>query len=60
MLRTIQKELWVTYHLEKNPTKKANILMQIAELQQYLSSYYDSTRYVLQQTVKKNQQTIEQ
>lgn len=36
--------------------------MQIAELQQYLSSYYDSTRYVLQQTVTKHQaqQTIEQ
>ena len=61
MLKTIQKEMWANYHLEKNPSKKANILMQIAELQTYLSSYYDSTRYVLQQAIiKKRKQTIEQ
>ena len=60
MLKTIQKEMWANYHLEKNPSKKASILMQIAELQTYLSSYYDSTRYVLQQAIlKKRKQTIE-
>jgi hypothetical protein len=59
-LKTIQKELWHNYHLEHNPSKKASILMQIAELQTYLSSYYDSTRYVLQQTIlKKRKQQIE-
>jgi hypothetical protein len=61
MLKTIQKEMWANYHLEKNPSKKASILMQIAELQTYLSSYFDSTRYVLQQAIiKKRKQTIEQ
>lgn len=60
MLKTIQTELWSNYHLEKNPSKKASILMQLAELQTYLSSYYDSTRYVLQQAIiKKKKQTIE-
>lgn len=59
MLKTIQKEMWANYHLEKNPSKKANILMQIAELQQYLSSYYDSTRYVLQQAVQRKKKQIE-
>lgn len=60
-LKTIEKELWNNYHLQKDPTKRANILMQIAELQTYLSSYYDSTRYVLQQAItKKRKQTIEQ
>ena len=60
MLKTIQKEMWANYHLEKNPSKRASILMQIAELQQYLSSYYDSTRYVLQQAVqRKKKQEIE-
>jgi hypothetical protein len=60
MLKTIQKEMWFNYHLQKDPTKKANILMQIAELQTYLSSYYDSTRYVLQQAItKKRKQAIE-
>lgn len=61
MLKTIQKEMWANYHLEKNPSKKASILMQIAELQTYLSSYFDSTRYVLQQAImKKGKQIIEQ
>lgn len=60
MLKTIQKEMWANYHLQKDPTKKANILMQLAELQTYLSSYYDSTRYVLQQAImKKRKQQIE-
>jgi isochorismate hydrolase len=30
--------------------------MQIAEMQQYLSSYYDSTQYVMQQAAKQKQQ----
>ena len=61
MLKTIQKEMWANYHLEKNPSKRASILMQLAELQNYLSSYYDSTRYVLQQAVqRKKKQELEQ
>jgi hypothetical protein len=59
MLKTIQKEMLANYHLEQNPSKRANILMQIAELQQYLSSYYDSTRYVLQQAVQRKKKEIE-
>ena len=61
VLKMIESELIENYKKEQNPTKKANILMQIAELQTYLSSYYDSTRYVLQQAImKKRKQTIEQ
>ena len=55
-LKTIHNELWGLYHLEKLPTKKANILMQIAEVQQYLSSYYDSTQYVMQQAARHKQE----
>jgi hypothetical protein len=51
-LKTIHNELWNNYHIEKNPTKKANILMQIADLQKYLSEYYDSTQYVMQAAAK--------
>lgn len=51
-LRTILKEMWTNYHLEKNPFKKVQILEKIEENQLYLSSYYDSTRYVLEQAVK--------
>ena len=59
MLKTIQKELWANYHLEKLPTKKANILMQIAEIQQFLSSYYDSIQYVMQQAARHKQEKNE-
>jgi hypothetical protein len=59
-LKTIQSEMWANYHLEKNPTKRANMLMQIAELQQYLSSFYDSTQYVMQQAanIKKRKKEL--
>ncbi|HEX7179403.1 MAG TPA: hypothetical protein VF220_06720 [Nitrososphaeraceae archaeon] len=55
-IKTVHNELWEQYKRETNPTKKANILMQIAEMQQYLSSYYDSTQYVMQQAAKQKQQ----
>ena len=44
--------MWANYHLEKNPFKKVQILEKIEENQLYLSSYYDSTRYVLEQGAK--------
>ena len=58
-LKTIEKELWNNYHLQKDPTKRANILMQIAELQPLISSFFDATRYVLQQQIikKRKQQS---
>ena len=48
-LKTIEGELWNNYNIEKSPSNKAKILMQIAELQTYLSSYYDHTQYIMQQ-----------
>jgi hypothetical protein len=44
--------MWSNYHLEKQPFKKVQILEKIEENQIYLSSYYDSTRYVLEQAAK--------
>ena len=58
-LRTILKEMWANYHLEKNPFKKVQILEKIEENQLYLSSYYDSTRYVMQQAAQKYKITVE-
>jgi hypothetical protein len=52
-LRVILKEMWVNYHIENNSSKKVQILEKIEENQVYLSSYYDSTRYVLQQAANK-------
>ena len=48
-LRTIHDELIENYKREQNPTKRSNILMQLAELQQYLAAFYDSTQYIMQQ-----------
>jgi len=55
-LRTILNEMWANYHKETNPFKKVQILEKIEENQLYLSSYYDSTRYVLEQGAKVKQQ----
>jgi hypothetical protein len=61
-LKTIESELWTQYSKETNPTKKANILMQLAELQQYLSSFFDSTSYVMERSamLKKRKKELEQ
>lgn len=58
-LRTILKEMWANYYLEKNPTKRVQILESIEENQLYLSSYYNSTRYVLQMAARKENNKIE-
>ena len=55
-LRTILKEMWANYHLEKSPFKKVQILEKIEENQVYLSSYYDSTRYIMEQATEIKQQ----
>ena len=51
-LKAVEGELWNSYYIEKNPTNKSKILMQIAELQTYLSSYYDHTQYIMQQAAR--------
>jgi len=51
-LKTIETQLWENYKNESNPSKKASILMQIADLQNYKTAFFDSTRYVLEQGVK--------
>ncbi len=61
-LKTIENELWMQYSRETNPTKKSNILMQLAELQQYLSAFFDSTTYVMERSamIKKRKKELEQ
>jgi hypothetical protein len=59
-LRVILKEMWLNYHIENNPSKKVQILEEIEENQIYLSSYYDSMRFVLQRAAnKKDKITVE-
>lgn len=39
---------WKNFHMEKSPYKKSMILREIRELQPYISTYYDTTRGVIE------------
>ena len=57
-LKTIEGELWNNYNIEKSPSNRSKILMQIAELQTYLSSYYDHTQYIMQQHARSARKSV--
>ena len=58
-LRTILKEMWKNYKECKDPFKRVQILEKIEDNQLYLSSYYDSTRFVLQEGAKMKEEKHE-
>ena len=58
-LKTIHNELWNNYHIEKSPINKSKILMHIADIQQYLAAFYDSTSFIMQQGARIRKQTKE-
>ncbi|HSF51430.1 MAG TPA: hypothetical protein VLA74_11775 [Nitrososphaeraceae archaeon] len=39
--------MWEEYNKQKGPWKRVQILKDIAQVQPYLSSYYDATSYVI-------------
>lgn len=51
-LELINKQYWKLYNETKDTFKKALILEKIAELQTYISPYYDASRYVIEQSIK--------
>ena len=51
-LELINSEYWKLYRETKDTFKKALILEKIAELQTYISPYYDASRYVMEQSIK--------
>ena len=55
VLETIQSELWVLYRNEPNNFKKSEILEKIANIQSYISSYYDSSQYIMQKSIQKEE-----
>src|SRR5881296_2842989 len=57
-LELINQEYWKLYNAEKDNFKKSLILEKIAELQTYISPYYDAPRYVMQQSIKNEQKDI--
>ena len=54
-LELINKEYWKLYNAEKDNFKKALILEKIAELQTYISPYYDASRYVMEKSITAKQ-----
>lgn len=53
-LEIIQQEMWKLYHLEQGPFKKACILEKIANVQPYLSAYYEATKMVVETNAATN------
>ena len=55
-LELINSEYWKLYRETKDTFKKALILEKIAELQTYISPYYDASRYILEKSITRNEQ----
>jgi hypothetical protein len=51
----IEKLMWQNYHECKNPYQKTLILKEIRDLQPYLSSYYEATKWILEEHVKREE-----
>jgi hypothetical protein len=54
-LELVNQEMWKLYNKEKNTFKQVLILEKIAELQTYISPYYDASRYILEKSVTKDE-----
>ena len=54
-LELINQEMWTLYRNEKDNFKRVLILEKIAELQTYISPYYDASRYILEKSITKNE-----
>ena len=55
-LELVNLEYWKLYRETKDTFKKALILEKIAELQTYISPFYDASMYVMQKQVESNNQ----
>jgi hypothetical protein len=54
-LELVNQEMWKLYNKETNTFKQVLILEKIAELQTYISPYYDASRYILEKSVTKDE-----
>lgn len=55
-LELIQRLMWEAHKEEQSPFRKAAILEKIANIQPYLSSYYDATNKVMRNSASANKQ----
>jgi hypothetical protein len=56
-LELINSEYWKLYRETKDTFKKTLILEKIAELQTYISPFYDASMYVMQKQVESKHET---
>jgi len=59
-LELIEKKMWEEYNKEKDPWKRVQILKNIVEVQPYLSSIYEASKFVIDdKKIIKTKSTIE-
>jgi len=56
-LELVNQEMWTRYR-EKD-YKAMDALLKIAELQTYISPYYEASKWIMEESIKKNEQTKE-
>ena len=54
-MELIESQMWINYWKEKDRYKKVRILVEIANIQPYISSYYEATKDLLEAQPKINQ-----
>jgi hypothetical protein len=58
-LELIEKKMWEEYNKEKTPWKRVQILKNIVEVQPYLSSIYEASKFVIDDKKIKTKDLIE-
>ena len=53
------KLMWENYHLERDPYKKFQMLKDIILVQPYLSTYYETTKLIVEKQKRQEQQQNE-
>ena len=55
-LELIEKKMWEEFNKEKEPSKRVQILKDIAQIQPYLSSYYEVTKYIVDKSIRETKE----
>ena len=55
-LELIEKKMWEEFNKEKEPSQRVQILKDIAQIQPYLSSYYEATKYIVDKSTKETKE----
>lgn len=58
-MRNAETELYKQYHIEKDPTKKARIMMMIIQAQPYFTSLYEQTQDIVENKIRGDVESFE-